>query len=90
MENAFNVVVMKHGDPDTEIITRDDFVKALNATGEPLEQQQIHKCLCALMGESRHFDPEASNFSFLPEVSTFFCVAHGLMSVLCLSVENQL
>lgn len=62
---------MKVGDPDTETIGREEFVSALCTTGEPMEQQQLHKCLCALMGEDKQFDSNTSRFAFLPEVSIY-------------------
>lgn len=71
LENAFNVLVLKLGDPESETIGSEEFVNALCTTGESMEQRQLHKCLCALMGEDRQFDSKASNFSFLPEVSTY-------------------
>lgn len=69
LENAFNLLVMKAGDPDSETIGREEFVSALCTTGEPMEQHHLHKCLCALMGEDKQFDSNTSSFAFLPEVS---------------------
>lgn len=62
---------MKYGDSDSEIFSRDDFVNSIFQSGEHYPQEQMHKCLCALMGETREFDSEGSNFSFLPEVRIF-------------------
>lgn len=64
---------MKVGDTDSETISRDEFVNALCTIGEPMELQQMHKYLCALMGLNKNFDPEEdTDFSFLPEVNIYF------------------
>lgn len=69
VESAFKVLVHKDGDPLMETINRDEFVVAVCERGEPIEEQNVHKCLCALMGEEATYDLEDTNFSFLPEVS---------------------